>query len=116
MNSTIELLNEVLKLHKAKTIAVSLGINESAISTWKKRKHLSAYYAAKMAAILGEDPNRAMALAAAEGESDPEKRAELIQCLWITPADVAIARLDEENNGGPPVSRTRHQRIMSPLL
>ena len=116
MNSTIELLNEVLKIHKAKTIAQGLGINEAAISTWKKRKHLSAYYAAKMAAIIGADTDRAIALAGAEGEADPQKRAELLSYLWISPEETTLADLQAELNGGPPVSRTRHQRIMSPLL
>jgi hypothetical protein len=116
MNRTIELLNEVLKSYKGVAIAEMFSLGNGAVSTWKKRQHVSPYYAAKLAELIGEDPQRAMAIAGAEGEPDDEKRSYLLKMLWQSEEELTLARLREENNGGPPVSRTRHQRIMSPLL
>jgi hypothetical protein len=115
MNSTIELLNRVLESYKGVAIAGMFNLSSGAVSTWKKNQHISAYYAAKLAELIGEDPERAVALAGAEAEHDPEKKAYLLNMLAMKGQQL-VMELRPGENGGPPVSRTRHQRIMSPLL
>lgn len=115
MNSTIELLNRVLENYKGVAIAEHFGLSSGAVSMWKRNKHISAYYAAKLAELIGEDAERAIALAGAEAEHDPEKKAYLLNMLAMKGQQLSI-ELRTGEDGGPPVSRTRHQRIMSAML
>lgn len=78
MKSSIDFLNRALESYKGVAIAEKLGLSSGAVSTWKKRGHISAYYTAKLAELIGSDPKEAIAIAGAEAEPDSEKRAYLL--------------------------------------
>ena len=117
MNSTIELLNRVLETHKGVAIAAMFNLSSGTVSGWKRNQHVSAFYAAKLAELIGESPERAVALAGAETEHDPEKKAYLLNLLAVQGQQLDMVELRPQGDDGrPPRSRTGHQRIMSPLL
>ncbi len=62
-------------------MARALGITTAAIAQAKKREHLSAYHAAKCAAIAGLSVEKAMIAAAIEAEHDEKKQKELADML-----------------------------------
>ncbi|WP_454763101.1 hypothetical protein [Cupriavidus campinensis] len=61
--------------------AKALGVGPAAISTWLKRKHVSPAGAARCAAIVGEDPAFAEAIAGAETIEDDSARATVLKML-----------------------------------
>jgi len=70
MTSTIDLLNKALKVQPAKYWCDRYYINQSTLSTAKKRGHLSPAIAGNLAIDLGEDANHWMAVAAMETERE----------------------------------------------
>jgi hypothetical protein len=79
MKRSIDFLNRALETYKGTAIAKLVGAKSSGtVGNWKERGHLSPYYAAKVAELIGEDPAEAAAIAGAESEPDSEKRAYLL--------------------------------------
>lgn len=82
MKSSIDFLNRAMQMHSGYQLTKMLGLSSTGVvSTWKKRQHVSPYYAAKLAEITGHDPRDAVAIAGAEAEPDPEKREYLRKLL-----------------------------------
>ena len=70
MTSTIDLLTKALRMQPAKYWCDRYDINQSTLSTAKKRGHLSPVMAGNFAIDLGEDARHWMTIAAMETERE----------------------------------------------
>ncbi len=77
IKSTMDLLEAAKGEMSDEKLAQKLGITRASLSTARKRKHISAYTAAKLARLAGVNEVFAVALAGAEAEKDKEGRAYL---------------------------------------
>jgi hypothetical protein len=94
MKSSIDFLNRALESYSGYRIQQMLGISSGAVGTWKRRGHVSPYYAAKLAELTGDDPKEAIAIAGAEAEPDQEKRSYLLKKLVGAAASAAFVSVN----------------------
>ena len=95
MKSSIDFLNRALETYSGYQLVGILGLSGTGtVSMWKKRAHVSPYYAAKLAELIGEDPKEAIAIAGAEGEPDQEKRGYLLKKLIGVAASAAFVSVN----------------------
>jgi predicted transcriptional regulator len=92
-----ELIENALKGRSVNSMAKMWGVSQKTLDRYVKGESMPDFdLALKLVEEAGVDPAEAFRTLAEE-------------------AKLHKLRLNAEN-GGPPVSRTRHQRIMSPLL
>jgi transcriptional regulator with XRE-family HTH domain len=105
--SYLEMISRALKNRSVNSLAKAWGVKQKTLDRYVKGETLPDYTTALIIATeAGIEAGEAMrTLAEEEKKIRARKQKEELH---------QEAQLQED--GGPPVSRTRHQRIMSPLL
>lgn len=81
MPTTMTLLNEALKAHKAAHWTRTFNLSNSTITQAKKRGRLSPILAGKFAKELGQDAKQWIAIAGLEAEPPSRERDEMLADL-----------------------------------
>jgi hypothetical protein len=79
MQSTLNLLDDAIKVQGLSDWAAKLGLSKRALYTARDRGHLSPAIAGALAEELGQDPKDWMVVAALESERDSACKARMIK-------------------------------------
>lgn len=116
IKSTIDLLETAKGEMTDEKIAEKIGVNRTTLSVGRKRGHLGAYTAAKLAKIAGINEVFAVALAGAEAEKDKEGRAYLLSKVGGSLGGLEIDINEEQNDKKKEGRKNRNLYIMSNLM